>query len=125
MTQEQPRVPPQDGSNYTDRDGLKHPHRLPARGVPCSSLSGSTIDFSETPFRPHRPPPPRIGEDTKEILAWLGVDEARMAALKDEGVVQLARRELRGGLVTRASFEADLGTRSHWSASVMGGGFRA
>jgi crotonobetainyl-CoA:carnitine CoA-transferase CaiB-like acyl-CoA transferase len=47
---------------------------------------GSTIDFSETPFRPHRPPP-RIGEDTKEILAWLGVDEARMTELKDEGVV--------------------------------------
>lgn len=41
---------------------------------------GSTIDFSDRP-------PPRIGEGTKEILAWLGVDEARMAELKDEGVV--------------------------------------
>ena len=29
MTQEQSVVPPQDGGNYTDRDGLEHPHRLP------------------------------------------------------------------------------------------------
>jgi crotonobetainyl-CoA:carnitine CoA-transferase CaiB-like acyl-CoA transferase len=47
---------------------------------------GSTIDFSDTPFCPHRPPP-RIGEDTEEILAWLGVDESRRAELKDQGVV--------------------------------------
>jgi hypothetical protein len=29
MTQEQSVVPPQDGGNYTNRDGLEHPHRLP------------------------------------------------------------------------------------------------
>jgi crotonobetainyl-CoA:carnitine CoA-transferase CaiB-like acyl-CoA transferase len=47
---------------------------------------GNTIDFSETPSSPWGPPP-RIGEDTKEILAWLGHDDARIAELKDRGVV--------------------------------------
>ena len=32
MTQEQSVFPPQDGGNYTDRDGLEHPHRLPRSG---------------------------------------------------------------------------------------------
>jgi crotonobetainyl-CoA:carnitine CoA-transferase CaiB-like acyl-CoA transferase len=47
---------------------------------------GNTIDFSETPSSPLGPPP-RIGEDTREILEWLGNDDARMAELKDGGVV--------------------------------------
>jgi crotonobetainyl-CoA:carnitine CoA-transferase CaiB-like acyl-CoA transferase len=47
---------------------------------------GNTIDFSDTPARVEGPPP-LVGEDTREILAWLGYDDARMAALKDEGVV--------------------------------------
>jgi crotonobetainyl-CoA:carnitine CoA-transferase CaiB-like acyl-CoA transferase len=47
---------------------------------------GNTIDFSDTPARPEGPPP-RIGEDTKEILAWLGHDDARIAELKDQGIV--------------------------------------
>jgi crotonobetainyl-CoA:carnitine CoA-transferase CaiB-like acyl-CoA transferase len=47
---------------------------------------GNTVDFSDTPARPEGPPP-RIGEDTREILAWLGHDDARMTELKDEGVV--------------------------------------
>jgi crotonobetainyl-CoA:carnitine CoA-transferase CaiB-like acyl-CoA transferase len=47
---------------------------------------GNTIDFSETPSSPLGPPP-RIGEDTREILAWMGQDDARMAELKDGGVV--------------------------------------
>ena len=33
------------------------------------------------------PPPPRVGEDTREILAWLDLDDVRMADLKDRGVV--------------------------------------
>jgi crotonobetainyl-CoA:carnitine CoA-transferase CaiB-like acyl-CoA transferase len=47
---------------------------------------GNTIDFSDTPARPEGPPP-RIGEDTREILVWLGLDEGRMVELKDQGVV--------------------------------------
>jgi crotonobetainyl-CoA:carnitine CoA-transferase CaiB-like acyl-CoA transferase len=47
---------------------------------------GNTIDFSDTPTHPEGPPP-RIGEDTREILAWLGLDEGRMVELKDQGVV--------------------------------------
>jgi len=67
-----------------DRLGLVADYEHPIMGA--IRQFGSTIDFSETPFRPNRPPP-RIGEDTKEILAWLGVGEARMTELKDEGVV--------------------------------------
>ena len=74
---------------------------------------------------PPAPTPPRIGEGTNDTLAWLSIDEARMAELKGRGSRRLARRELRGSLVTRASFEADVGTRGCWSVSVMGGGFRA
>ena len=47
---------------------------------------GNTVDFSDTPARVEGPPP-RVGEDTKNILAWLGHDDARMADLKDQGVV--------------------------------------
>jgi crotonobetainyl-CoA:carnitine CoA-transferase CaiB-like acyl-CoA transferase len=47
---------------------------------------GNTIDFSDTPARVEGPPP-LVGEDTREILASLGYDDGRMAALKDEGVV--------------------------------------
>jgi crotonobetainyl-CoA:carnitine CoA-transferase CaiB-like acyl-CoA transferase len=47
---------------------------------------GNTIDFSDTPARVEGPPP-RIGEDTREILAWLGHDDARMNELKAQGIV--------------------------------------
>jgi crotonobetainyl-CoA:carnitine CoA-transferase CaiB-like acyl-CoA transferase len=47
---------------------------------------GNTVDFSDTPARPEGPPP-RIGEDTREILAWLGHDDARMIELKDRSIV--------------------------------------
>jgi crotonobetainyl-CoA:carnitine CoA-transferase CaiB-like acyl-CoA transferase len=67
-----------------DRLGLVVDYEHPIMGA--MRQFGNTIDFSDTPFRPHRPPP-RIGEDTQEILAWLDLDEARMADLKDRGVV--------------------------------------
>jgi len=67
-----------------DRLGLVVDYEHPTMGA--MRQFGNTIDFSDTPGRPHRPPP-RIGEDTQEILAWLGVDGARVAALKDQGVV--------------------------------------
>jgi crotonobetainyl-CoA:carnitine CoA-transferase CaiB-like acyl-CoA transferase len=47
---------------------------------------GSTIDFSETPGLISGPPP-RVGEHTREILDWLGVEAARIGALRDSGVV--------------------------------------
>jgi crotonobetainyl-CoA:carnitine CoA-transferase CaiB-like acyl-CoA transferase len=47
---------------------------------------GSLIDFSETPGR-IAGPPPLVGQETKAILAWLGYDDERMQALRDEGTV--------------------------------------
>ncbi len=47
---------------------------------------GNLIDFSETPGHIGGPPP-LVGEHTKDILGWLGYDEAQMQALKDEGTV--------------------------------------
>src|ERR671910_125952 len=67
-----------------DRLGLVVDYEHPIMGA--MRQFGNTIDFSDTPFRPHRPPP-RIGEDTEAILAWLGVDEARRTVLKGQGVV--------------------------------------
>ena len=46
--------------------------------------------FSETPAT-YRLPPPALGEHTREVLAaWLGLDEAAIAALVAEGAVQAA-----------------------------------
>ena len=47
---------------------------------------GTFIDFSETPGR-IRGPVPMVGEHTREILAWLGYDEAAMDEFRDQGVV--------------------------------------
>jgi crotonobetainyl-CoA:carnitine CoA-transferase CaiB-like acyl-CoA transferase len=71
-----------DGDN--ERLGLVTEYGHPTLGA--LRQFGNTIDFSDTPARVEGPPP-RIGEDTREILSWLGHDDARIAALKDEGVV--------------------------------------
>jgi crotonobetainyl-CoA:carnitine CoA-transferase CaiB-like acyl-CoA transferase len=47
---------------------------------------GDLINFSETPGR-IAGPPPLVGQHTREILAWLGYDDAQMQALRDEGTV--------------------------------------
>jgi crotonobetainyl-CoA:carnitine CoA-transferase CaiB-like acyl-CoA transferase len=47
---------------------------------------GHLIDFSETPGR-IAGPPPLAGQHTREILTWLGYDDAQMQELRDEGVV--------------------------------------
>lgn len=47
---------------------------------------GNLIDFSETPGHIHGPPP-MVGEHTRDILGWLGYDDAEMQSLKDAGVV--------------------------------------
>ena len=47
---------------------------------------GSFIDFSDTPGE-IRGPAPQAGEHTREILGWLGYDDAQIQALRDDGVV--------------------------------------
>jgi crotonobetainyl-CoA:carnitine CoA-transferase CaiB-like acyl-CoA transferase len=47
---------------------------------------GHTVHFSDTPGRIDRPPP-RVGEDTREILQELGCDDAKIEALRRDGVV--------------------------------------
>jgi crotonobetainyl-CoA:carnitine CoA-transferase CaiB-like acyl-CoA transferase len=67
-----------------ERLGLVTEYEHPTMGL--LRQFGNTIDFSETPSSPWGPPP-RIGEDTRELLEWLGADDARMAELADQGVV--------------------------------------
>lgn len=47
---------------------------------------GELIQFSETPGRIGGPPP-RVGEHTKEIMAWLGYSDDAIDALKADGVI--------------------------------------
>ncbi|OZI60615.1 CaiB/BaiF CoA transferase family protein [Bordetella genomosp. 11] len=54
---------------------------------------GMPVKFSATPARYHRAAP-RLGEDTRAILAEFGYDSARIQALVDAGVVrEVARAE--------------------------------
>ena len=47
---------------------------------------GELIQFSETPGRIGGPPP-RVGEHTREIMAWLGYSDEAIDALKADGVI--------------------------------------
>jgi crotonobetainyl-CoA:carnitine CoA-transferase CaiB-like acyl-CoA transferase len=47
---------------------------------------GELIQFSDTPAHVHGPPP-RVGENTKEILGELGYDEQQIEKLFADGVV--------------------------------------
>jgi crotonobetainyl-CoA:carnitine CoA-transferase CaiB-like acyl-CoA transferase len=47
---------------------------------------GNVIDFSETPGLVHGPPP-IVGQNTQEILAWLGYGQDEARTLRDERVV--------------------------------------
>ncbi len=49
-------------------------------------LIGNAVDMSRTPPSIDRPPPV-LGEHTEEILASLGYDSARIAALKNQGAI--------------------------------------
>jgi len=60
-----------------DQPGAERPVRL--LGVP--------VRLSRTPGDPNRRPGPGLGEHTDEVLASLGYDEARIAALKEAGAV--------------------------------------
>lgn len=64
---------------------IEMPHPLTADGV-CHLL-GNPIKFSETPVT-YRRPPPLVGEHTDEVLTeMLGLDEAALAALRDNGAI--------------------------------------
>jgi crotonobetainyl-CoA:carnitine CoA-transferase CaiB-like acyl-CoA transferase len=67
-----------------ERLGLVAAYEHPIMGV--MRQFGNTIDFSDTPTRVEGPPP-LIGEDTREILGWLGHDEERVAELEARGIV--------------------------------------
>ena len=51
-----------------------------------TSASISPIVFSETPVKDYRAPP-LLGENTREVLATIGYDDARMDALKKEKII--------------------------------------
>jgi len=50
------------------------------------SLIRNPITFSGTPVKEYRAPP-LLGADTKEVLATIGYDEARVEALKQQKIV--------------------------------------
>ena len=49
-------------------------------------MVANPIRLSESPVRYDRPPP-MIGQHTDEVLGELGFDAARMATLRDQGVI--------------------------------------
>ncbi len=61
----------------------EHPNRGKLRSV------GVPVKFEKTPARPDAPPP-LLGQHTRDILAELGYDAARISELTSRGVVRLA-----------------------------------
>ena len=59
---------------------------LAAEGVPAIRSVASPLRLSATPPVLHRAPP-TLGEHTDEVLAELGLDAARIAALRSAGIV--------------------------------------
>jgi crotonobetainyl-CoA:carnitine CoA-transferase CaiB-like acyl-CoA transferase len=53
---------------------------------PDLSLIRNAITFSGTPVKEYRAPP-LLGADTKDVLATIGYDDARVAALKAQKIV--------------------------------------
>jgi len=66
------------------RLGLTAEYEHPIMGL--MRQFGNTIDFSETPGEP-KGPPPRVGENTREILEELGVPAGEHDELKAAGIV--------------------------------------
>jgi crotonobetainyl-CoA:carnitine CoA-transferase CaiB-like acyl-CoA transferase len=56
------------------------------RFEPALSLIRNPIIFSETPVKDYRAPP-LLGENTSEVLATIGYDDAKVEALKKRGIV--------------------------------------
>src|SRR5262252_1642729 len=53
---------------------------------PNLSLCRNAITFSGTPMKEYRYPP-RLGEHTKEVLATIGYDEAKLAGLRERKII--------------------------------------
>ena len=53
---------------------------------PDLSLIRNAITFSGTPVKDYRAPP-LLGADTRDVLATIGYDDARVEALKEKKVV--------------------------------------
>jgi crotonobetainyl-CoA:carnitine CoA-transferase CaiB-like acyl-CoA transferase len=53
---------------------------------PSLSLIRNALTFSETPVTEYRYPP-LLGEHTKEVLATIGYDDAKVEGLKAQGVL--------------------------------------
>jgi crotonobetainyl-CoA:carnitine CoA-transferase CaiB-like acyl-CoA transferase len=64
--------------------GMAQPVRSHERGD--TELVGQPLGLSRTPSRITMPPP-LMGEHSDEILAGLGYDESKIAALRDAGVI--------------------------------------
>jgi len=62
------------------RVNVEHPFE------PQLSLIRNAISFSGTPVKEYRAPP-LLGEHTKEVLASIGYDEAKVEALKAQKIV--------------------------------------
>jgi hypothetical protein len=110
---------------FRTRTAVSWSYHLDDVGVPNEIAVEPAHDRLLRDALPPSPPPAphRGGHEGHPRLARRG--RGAHGRAEGRGSRQLARRGLRGSLVTRASFEADVGTRGHWSASVMGGGFRA
>ena len=64
--------------------GMAQPVRSHERGD--TELVGQPVTMSRTPSR-IRMPPPTMGEHTDELLKGLGYDDARIAGLRDAGII--------------------------------------
>ncbi len=64
----------------------RSPQAVAAEGVPVVRGVASPLRLSATPPVLHRAPP-TLGEHTDEVLAALGLDATRIAALRQDGVV--------------------------------------
>ncbi|KRH99527.1 CaiB/BaiF CoA-transferase family protein [Curvibacter sp. PAE-UM] len=64
----------------------RSPQAVAAEGVPTIRSVASPLRLSATPPVLHRAPP-ALGEHTEEVLAGLGLDAGRIAALRASGIV--------------------------------------
>lgn len=72
---------------------LEDPHTLASGMVTeCDHPTAGSVKMLGTPFRmttpiPKPSPAPLLGQHTDEVLAELGIDEARIASLHDDGII--------------------------------------
>ena len=59
------------------------PHAL----NPDFKMVGSPVKLSDTPVE-YKRPAPRLGEHTEQVLSTLGLDDAKLAELKEKGIIE-------------------------------------